>query len=733
MGNSILLGLLQNTAILLSFAMLYENIWMKNEASKSSGFKILTGIIIGGISVILMLTPWTLVPGITFDTRSILLSVSGLFFGPIPTIVAMLISGMVRLYMGGDGLWMGLAVIFSSGSIGLMWRKFRPFESNNYYYSDLLILGLIVHIVMSTCTLLLPHEKTFLTFKIIIFPLLLLYTPATMLLGLLMVKQSRNWQNRMVKLKLLESERRLNQILESGNIVSLLLDKDGNITFCNHYFLYITGYSGNEIIGKNWFELFIPAELRDSLFQIFIKGIQQDNMIKNYDNQIVTKNGEKLFISWYNISLQSGIDEMQGMASIGVNITDSKMYENRLEEKNAEIEFQNLEYKKLNEELVLAKERAEESNLLKTAFLNNISHEIRTPFNGLLGFLSVIQNEELTKSERDKYIGIINKSAERLLNTINDIVEISQIQAGQLKLKVSKFNISCLYGELISRYKMMAEAKDLNLILINNLPDNKFNIITDCQKLNDVLSCLINNAIKFSFQGSIECGISHKNDTLEFFVKDTGVGIPENKHHTVFERFMQADVSNTRNFEGSGLGLSIAKAYVEMLGGRIWLESKEGEGSVFYFTIPHIASANEKRNLGTEISVHGTNKQLHTEKTGLKILIVEDNEIAEIFIALSMETFGKEIVKVSTGQQAIDICKKNADFDLVLMNLQMPEMNGYEATRKIREFNDHVVIIAHSFSEDSGDRRNALDAGCNDYITKPFNLSSLKGLMKKHF
>ncbi|MFZ4401629.1 MAG: ATP-binding protein [Bacteroidales bacterium] len=247
---------------------------------------------------------------------------------------------------------------------------------------------------------------------------------------------------------------------------------------------------------------------------------------------------------------------------------------------------ENITERKLAEqELIKAKLKAEESDRLKTAFLNNISHEIRTPFNGLLGFLSLIQNDNLSKSDRDDYISYLNENANRLMNTINDIVEISLIQTGQLKPKFTDCNIKSLTYELLGQFKREAEKKGLEFKINISLTKEKEKICTDALKLNTLLSVLIGNAIKFTKIGSVELRLYIKEENIEFSVKDTGIGIPADKLQSVFERFMQADVSSTRRFEGSGLGLSIAIAYAEMLGGKIHLESEEGIGSVFYFTL----------------------------------------------------------------------------------------------------------------------------------------------------
>jgi signal transduction histidine kinase len=238
-----------------------------------------------------------------------------------------------------------------------------------------------------------------------------------------------------------------------------------------------------------------------------------------------------------------------------------------------------------NNELIAAKEKAEESNRLKTAFLNNLNHEIRTPFNGILGFLSILQEDNLSSSDREEFLEVVKESSNRLMNTINDIVLISQIHAGDIKPNFCETHIGEFIHEINYRFKFIAEKKGLGFETHNNLPENLDCINSDCKKLNIILSNLIDNALKFTKKGKVEIGIRDSEDSLEFYVKDTGIGISENKCHLIFERFIQADVSSSREFEGSGLGLSIAKAYVEMLGGKIWVESEVGKGSTFYFTL----------------------------------------------------------------------------------------------------------------------------------------------------
>ncbi|MEI6678975.1 MAG: response regulator [Mariniphaga sp.] len=400
----------------------------------------------------------------------------------------------------------------------------------------------------------------------------------------------------------------------------------------------------------------------------------------------------------------------------------NQFLDQKVKERTAELE-------KTNRALLVALNKAEENDRLKTAFLNNISHEIRTPFNGILGFLSILQHEDLSDPERDEYISVINQSSIRLMSTINDIVEISQIQTNQVRLVSYMTNLRDLGEELFNRFNSQAINKGLKLIIHSHLPKSIDSAYTDGKKLNNILSCLIDNAIKFTKVGSIDLDIFKVDDFLKFSVKDTGIGIPKNKHYEIYQRFMQIDGSNTRQFEGSGLGLSIAKAHIEMLGGTIWLESEEGEGSTFHFTIPLIPVPDEKNLVSVKIPDRSTGHQ----GRNLKILIAEDNEISGILISLVVRKFGQDVIIAKTGIEAVEACRMNPDIDLILMDIKMPEMDGHEATRQIRQFNSDVVIIAQTAYALPGDREMAIAAGCNDYISKPIMQALLNALMEKYF
>jgi hypothetical protein len=503
---------------------------------------------------------------------------------------------------------------------------------------------------------------------------------------------------------------KLKKAVDNSSEIIFLTDIEGIFTFVNPAFTSVYGFSVDEIIGK-----VTPRILKSGLMEVNDNNLFWETLLsgKEVRGELINKrkDGTSIYIESTVNPIFDEMNNIIGFLGIQRDISERKQAE---------------------QELIEAKERAEESDELKTAFLNNISHEIRTPFNGILGFLSIIQDSDLTSSERDEYIDLTNKSAYRLMNTINDIVEISQIQAGQMKMTASETNIKSLTGELFDHFITDAESQGLEFTINNELPDSLDCIFTDRIKLKTVLSILIGNAIKFTKVGSVELGIHKKGGYLEFSVKDTGIGISENKKQVIFERFMQGDVSNTRQFEGSGLGLSISTAYADMLGGKIWVESEEGKGSVFYFTIPYNVEPEEKNVVKNVVSAEGAANEINPKISGLKILIVEDDQASAKFVTLIVRVFSKEVLLVSNGLDAVKACRDNPDIDLVLMDIQMPEMNGYEATMQIRQFNNEVIIIAQTAFGLTGDREKAMDAGCNDYISKPIKKGELLSVIRKH-
>ncbi|OYT12997.1 MAG: hypothetical protein B6I19_07485 [Bacteroidetes bacterium 4572_114] len=383
-----------------------------------------------------------------------------------------------------------------------------------------------------------------------------------------------------------------------------------------------------------------------------------------------------------------------------------------------------LERKKAEEDLKTALAKAHESERLKSAFLSNMSHEIRTPLTGIIGFIDLLYDPNYSMSQKQGFSKIINKSSRRLINTITDLIDISKIEAGQMEVSNAETSINGLLDDLHAFFAPKANSKGLTLTSLPTLPLDKATVFIDDTKLHGILSNLINNAIKYTEKGRITFGYVREGNFIKFFVKDTGIGVPAHRQHAIFNRFEQADIEDVMVYEGSGLGLAIAKAYVEMLGGKIWVTSEEGHGSKFMFTVPYSKKTAKKIEPGQK-----PKEKFQTEivTSDLVALIVEDDEVSLFYFETILEGIFREIIYAKTGNEAIEICRGNTDIDIVLMDIKMPVMNGYDAAREIRKFNKDLVIIAQTAYAQVGDREKALEAGCNDYITKPIKKEILIG------
>jgi signal transduction histidine kinase/CheY-like chemotaxis protein len=383
--------------------------------------------------------------------------------------------------------------------------------------------------------------------------------------------------------------------------------------------------------------------------------------------------------------------------------------------------------KNIEQELIRAKEKAEESDRLKSAFLANMSHEIRTPMNGILGFINLLNQPNLSKEKIDTYSKVINKSGNRLLDTINDIIDFSKVESGEMDTTISKIYLNNELDELYSFHATEANSKGLSLLIEPSLLTKEVTVFTDGHKLHGILTNLIKNALKYTEKGSITFGYSLKNNFIEFFVKDTGIGIPKNRLHAIFNRFEQVDIEDKRVFQGSGLGLAISKAYTEMLGGEIFVESEQGKGSIFKFTIPF----NKLKNKSIKKTVVTVDNSI--SKFGeLNLLIVDDDVISSNLLEIMLEGIFKKVIFAKNGVEAIKLCKNNTKIDIVLMDIKMPEMDGYNATSEIRKITKDLIIIAQTAYVLSGDKEKMLKVGCNDYISKPINKELLLEIINKN-
>ncbi len=701
MDKSIIMGLIYNTAMLLAFSMLYDYSWLPKYKTKRLPGKLIAGLVIGSVGIILMLTPWKQLPGLVFDTRSVLLSLSGLFFGLIPTVVAALIMGFFRFALGGQGVWMGITVILTAAATGYLWSIIRPGWRKKNYMMELTFLGITVHLIMLACTLLLPRESIVPTIKNIIIPILTIYPAGTVLLGILMVRQMNNQENRNASEKLLESERRFIDLLTNFNYFSLILDRDGNIIFCNSKVLDTSGFTLKELAGKNAFDHLIPSESVEAVKDAYDYILRGKTGFYNYETEFRQADGTILSIEWNATVLRDNSNYISSVATIGQDITSRKRAET---------------------DLIRAKSKAEESDRLKSIFLSNMSHEIRTPMNAIMGFSTLLGNEAVSDAEKQQFISIIQSSGDRLLNIINDIIDISKIEAKQLPISLSEFNLYDVFINCINSFRnseLLKTKSNINLIVSIDDDLKNAKIISDRYRIQQVLDNLLSNSIKYTEKGEIETGfrIVDENGTgiIEAWVKDTGIGIPEELNEIIFERFRQAD--ENKYHEGAGLGLSITKGIIDLLGGSIWFSSVVNSGTTFYFKIPLVLSENKPPAVEKQVS--GI-PDLH----GKTVIIEEDDYNSFYYLRLLLKNLNANVLHAENGSVLMQLVSHKVP-DLILLDINMPVMSGYQCLDELKKLDIKTKIIAQTAYAMSSEREKCLQSGCDGYISKPVTKSNL--------
>ncbi len=453
--------------------------------------------------------------------------------------------------------------------------------------------------------------------------------------------------------------------------------------------------------------------LRKGAWDYLLKPIEDFSIL----NHAISKALEKARLIKENQEYQDHLEEL----------VEARTCE--LKKTNHDLVHEINERKKTECELITALKRAQESDRLKTVFLNNLSHEIRTPMNGILGFISLLLDSENTGEEQKTYQDYIKISSKRMLNTVSNLMDISMIESKNIKLDIAEIKISVELQAIYHNFKNTTQIKGLDFKLNNQIKPFDDTIFSDQNKLQAILSHLIDNAIKFTSEGTIEFGCKKSDDNFHFYVKDSGTGIPKKRQQAIFDRFVKADLDELVVVEGLGVGLSIAKAYVELMGGDIWVESLPKEGAQINFILPEKAYG----TIPAEIESPQPTNNIQRHEKSLKILIVDDDVQALSYLSILLKSIANEILQADDGIQAVDLAQKNNDIDLILMDIKMPGLNGYEATQKIREFNKDVLIIAQTAYVHVEDCRKATEAGCDDYISKPIEKSKLFQIIKKYY
>lgn len=527
----------------------------------------------------------------------------------------------------------------------------------------------------------------------------------------------------------LESEIKYRTLFENAIDGIVYINMQGKLTALNNSFAKMHGYTIEEMKDMDLNEL-DTIEIRKKIPER-IKALIELNSI-HFETEHYHKDGHIVYFDVVANIIK--VHDENYIVAFHRDMTDRKQSEILLKAKNEEIASQNEEYQILNDELIIvnnellkAKNHAEESDKLKTAFLANMSHEIRTPLNGIMGFIELLHRKKITDEKRAQYIEIINSNSSQLISIIDDLIDIAKIESNQLNISIESTDIGNLLSDIFFSYDVKLAKAGNNTKLILDGKDTSCFVATDKNRLTQIIENLLNNAIKFANNGEIHFGFTKKGDFLEFYVKDNGIGIEERNIEKIFDRFWQVERGMTRKYGGTGIGLSICKAFIEKLGGDIWVESEVMVGSTFYFTIP----IKNNETIVEKIQIRKGMK-LSDDFKNASVLIAEDEDMNYFFFKESLEEFNVEIIRAKDGNEAVQIAKSNPDLRLILMDIKMPNMNGYEATKLIKQIRPELPIIAQTAYAQIGDKEKALESGCDDYIAKPVNMELFNSLLTKY-
>lgn len=524
---------------------------------------------------------------------------------------------------------------------------------------------------------------------------------------------------KLAEVDLMKSETEKRAFLNTLPHLAWLKDIDGKYLIVNESFAKSRKIKVENIIGKNDFDIY-PKKNAE-------RYRKEDQLIIETGKPWLfeEKSGKKWFET-FKAPLFDKNGIVLGVTGVSLEISERKKAEEEVKAYSKKLTEQNEALQLINHELKKSKEKAEESDRLKSAFLANMSHEIRTPMNAILGFADLLKYRKLTEERKKAFIEIINSKSKQLLQIITDIIDISKIEADQIKIIQKNFCLNNLIKQQIIYFNTLKEQekKTINIKVSYGYSDRLSWIYSDKLRIEQILTNLISNAYKFTENGEIEVGYYiDKNKWLTFYVKDTGIGLNEEEKTIIFDRFRQASSSYNRIYGGTGLGLSISKGLVEKMGGKIWVESNINEGSTFYFKIPY--------EPGERVITFFSGKKEVYNWENKTILVAEDEDVNFNFIENLLNPTKACILRAKTGTEAVEMCKKNHLINLVLMDIKLPGLNGLDATREIKKFRKTLPIIAQTAYAMSSDEESCLNAGCDAYVAKPIKIEPFMKLVQQ--
>lgn len=511
-----------------------------------------------------------------------------------------------------------------------------------------------------------------------------------------------------------ENELKFQTIFENSKDGIVLL-KEGKIIYSNLILSTILGFKTMDDLLRKSFIDFLCETDKASFTEILSQFKKENSRILDFEASSCRIDGQPI-----DLDIQANQIIFNNEPHVVLIIRDITEYK---------IVSQENERKK--HELKKVKEKAEESHLLKMEFLQNMSHEVRTPMNGILGFSNFLTQKDLCETKRNLYINVIQNSGHQLMKIMDDILEISVLGAKQVEINKTRISLNALLFELYSVFEINAKAKQLDFKIIEGLNDRESFIISDKTKLKRIISNLLENALKYTEKGAVHLGYTLEGEFLHIFVKDTGIGIHKEKLDQVFKKFSQEEKELSRKYGGLGLGLSIAKENAELLGGTILLDSEKGKGSNFYVKIPY-------QPFQVEHEYHKIiekKKRLAENLENKSVLVVEDEIINYKYLEVllgDIKNINCNILYSKNGKEALDLCQTNVDIDLILMDLKMPIMNGYLATKLIKDIRPGVSIIAQTAYSGQEDKDKAILVGCSDTLIKPINPVEFELIIDKY-
>jgi PAS domain S-box-containing protein len=510
-------------------------------------------------------------------------------------------------------------------------------------------------------------------------------------------------------LKALEKEQSLlRSLIDSIPDFIFFKDVNSNYVGCNKAFANFLGMTEKSIIGHNDFDLF--AKEAAEIYHKNDRKILGDKIPIRNEEWTVFPDGSRRLLDTVKVLYTDARGEVLGIMALSRDITEKE---------------------EIQEQFRAAKEKAEESDRLKTAFLANMSHEIRTPMNSIIGFSTLLGEEYLSESEKAEYIQHINHSGESLLNLIDDIIDIAKIEAGQLTVTSESYSLSELMEELQATYTELIVRKfktQVNLVVEPVFLPSGNTIMTDPFRLRQVISNLLFNAMKFTSQGSITYGFRLEGDDILFYVRDTGIGISEENHGIIFNRFRQAQNAGKKHYGGTGLGLAISQHIIELLGGKIWVESQLGQGSVFYFTIPY--KPVEKQHSDADLKLR--ERTLFYDWSEKSMLVVEEVDSNYNYISAALSRTGIKLIRANDAKAGIEISLSSTHIDLVLMDVSLTETEGYTAAKEIKKNLPLVPVVAQIAYSSQEVTERCLEAGCDEFISKPIKFNVLMNVLSKY-